>query len=138
MKANEIMISDYLSYKGQIIKVASITKKKVGYHIKDGEHRMHYARLCECKPIFITPEILEKNDFLANKHVYPYPYYEYINKKDKLKIGFAFPQGNRTSYKEPWVYIDSERVFIENLPCMFFHQLQHILRHRGINHEIIL
>lgn len=66
MNANEIMIEDYLSYEGQIIKIASITKKKVGYHIKDNEHRMHYARLCECKPVFITPEILEKNGFKPN------------------------------------------------------------------------
>ena len=63
MKANELMSGDYLSYNGQIIKVASITKKKVGYHIKENECRMHYARLCECNPISITPEILVKNGF---------------------------------------------------------------------------
>jgi hypothetical protein len=99
---------------------------------------MHYARLCDCKPISVTTEILEKNGFLANKCVLPYPYYEYINEKDKLKIGFAFPQGNRTSYKEPWVYIDSKNVFIEHLPCMFVHQLQHALNIRGVEKEIIL
>ena len=91
----------------------------------------------EIEPIPITPEILEKNGFVANKHVYPYPYYEYIE-EDKLKIGFAFPQGNRTSYKEPWVYIDSERVFVEHLPCMFVHLLQHALRLCGIEKTIEL
>ena len=25
---------------------------------------MHYARLCECKPIPLTPEIIEKNGFI--------------------------------------------------------------------------
>ena len=90
------------------------------------------------EPIPITTEIIEKNEFVANKHVYPYPYYEYINKEDKLKIGFAFPQGNKTSYKDPWVYIDSERVFIEHLPCMFVHQLQQVLRLCGIDKEIEL
>lgn len=138
MKASELMLSDYLSYEGQRIKVASITKKKVGYHVKDNENRMYYARLCDCKPILITTDKLEKNGFLANKHVYPYSYYEYINEKDKLKIGVAFPQGNGTSYKEPWVYIDSKNVFIEHLPCMFVHQLQHALNIRGIEKEIIL
>ena len=95
-------------------------------------------RYDEIEPIPLTSEILEKNGFVANKHVYPYPYYEYINKEDKLKIGFAFPQGNRTSYKEPWVYIDSEYVFVEHLPCMFVHQLQHALRLCRIEKEIIL
>lgn len=92
----------------------------------------------EVEPIPLTPEILEKIGFVANKHVYPYPYYEYTNEEDKLKIGFAFPQGNRTSYKDPWVYIDSERVFIEHLPCLFVHQLQQILRFCGIEKEIEL
>lgn len=89
-------------------------------------------------PIPLTPEILEKNEFVANKHVYPYPYYEYIDKESKIKVGFAFPQGDRTSYKEPWVYIDSEHVFIEHLPCLFVHQLQQILRLCGIEKEIEL
>lgn len=92
----------------------------------------------DISPILITPEILEKNGFLTNKHVYPYPYYEYINYEDKVKIGFAFPQGNRTSYKEPWVYIDSEHVLIAHLPCKYVHQLQHIFKVCGIEKDIRL
>jgi len=68
MKATDLMISDYLSYKGQIIKIVSITKKKVGYHTKANECRMHYARLCDCKPIPITPEILENNGWKSMKN----------------------------------------------------------------------
>lgn len=90
------------------------------------------------KPIPLTQEILERNGFTANKHVYPYPYYEYENKEDKLKVGFAFPQGNRTSYKEPWVCIDSEYAFVEHLPCMYVHQLQQALKLCRIKKEIIL
>lgn len=89
------------------------------------------------EPMPLTAEILEKNGFVANKYVHPYPYYEYINEEDKLKIGFAFPQGKWTSYyKEPWVYIDSRNVFVEHLPCMFVHQFQHALRLCRINKEI--
>jgi hypothetical protein len=90
------------------------------------------------EPIPLTPEILEKNGFVANKHVYTYPYYEYEVKESKVKVGVAFPQGNRTSYKEPWVYIDSERVFVEHLPCVFVHQLQHALKLCCIEKEIEL
>ena len=92
----------------------------------------------EIEPISLTPEILERNGFLANKHVYPYPYYEYEVKEIKVKVGFAFPQGNRTSYKKPWVCIDTECVYIEHLPCMFVHQLQHALRLCGIEKEIVI
>lgn len=71
MKANEIQIGDWLYYKGQFnafpFKVESITKKKVGYHAESNEHRIYYLRLSECKPILLSPEILEKNGFNKNK-----------------------------------------------------------------------
>lgn len=105
--------------------------------LNKNEHNIHLY-LDEIEPIPLTTEILEKNEFVVNKHVYPYPYYEYINEENKLKVGFAFPQGNRTSYKDPWVYIDSKRVFVEHLPCMFVHELQHTLKLCGIEKEIIL
>jgi len=92
----------------------------------------------DTEPIAITTEILEKNGFVANKHVYPYPYYEYEDKQIKVRVGFAFPQGNRTSYKKPWVCIDTECVYIEHLPCINVHQLQHSLRLCGIEKEIVL
>ena len=65
MRATELQLGDYLSYKGQIIKVKSITKKKVGYHIKPNECHMHYAMLCECKPIPLKRIHLTKNGFRA-------------------------------------------------------------------------
>lgn len=134
MEAKDLMIGDWvLAYgkKTQIVWVGNIHKMAVRgfpYEFMDGE----------IEPIPLTPEILEKNGFVANKHVYPYPYYEYENEKGKLKIGFAFPQGNKTSYKEPWVCIDSEYVYVEHLPCIYVHQLQHALRLCKIEKEIIL
>ena len=95
-------------------------------------------RYDEIEPIHLTSEILEKNGFVANKHVYPYPYYEYEVKESKVKVGFAFQQGNKTSYKEPWVYIDSENVLIVHLPCIYVHQPQHALRLCRIEKEIVL
>lgn len=138
LSVKSLQIGDYVNYRGQIIKVTSLYDKggsnEVGW--SDKESVWVNGRCIE--PIPLTPEILEKNGFVANKHVYPYPYYEYENKEDKLKVGFAFPQGNRTSYKEPWVCIDSENVFIEHLPCLFVYQLQHALRLCGIEKEIVL
>lgn len=127
MKVNELTVGDWVSYHGIANKIAPAD---FCYN--------HKEWIDKIEPISITAEILEKNGFVANKHVYPYPYYEYINNEDKLKVGFAFPQGNRTSYKEPWVYIDSEHAFAEHLPCMFLHQLQQVMRFCGINKEIEL
>lgn len=145
MEAKDLMITDWILHEGEPYQI-----RQLGIFGKnrDGED---YPAVCigkpkgvglivdinEIKPIPITQEILEKNGFVANKHVYPYPYYEY-EEKGKLKVGFAFPQGNRTSYKEPWVYIDSEYAFAEHLPCMYVHQLQQALKLCRIKKEIIL
>ena len=116
--------------------IVRVTGFKDGIVYGDSETGSYWCHIEKVEPIPITPEILEKNEFLANRHVYPYPYYEY--EKDGLKVGFAFPQGNRTSYREPWVYIDSERVFVEHLPCSFVHQLQKTMLICGIEKEIVL
>ena len=138
MKAKEIQIGDYVNYRGQIIKVTSLYDKGGSNEVGWSDKESVWVNADNVEPIPLTSEILEKNEFVANKHVYPYPYYEYINKEDEVKVGFAFPQGNRTSYKDPWVYVDSENVFIEHLPCIFVNQLQHALRLCGIEKEIEL
>lgn len=140
MKENELMTGVFVYFNcfdGSKI-VVRVTGFKDGIVDGDSENGSHWCNIDKVEPIPIIAEILEKNEFVANKHVYPYPYYEYINGENKLKIGFAFPQGNRTSYKDPWVYIDSESVFIEHLPCMFVHQLQQVLILSGIKKEIKL
>ena len=124
MKANElsykdVMVGDWVDVRNDAAPNTPHLERITPSHFLRDEH--WYG-------IELVPEILEKNGFVANKHTYPYPYYKYEVKEIKLKIGFAFPQGDRTSYKDPWVYIDSERVFVEHLPCVFVHQLQHALR----------
>lgn len=140
MKANELMTGLFVYFccfdGSKIIVQVTGFKDRIVYG--DSEMGSHWCNIEDVKPIPLTPEILEKNGFMANKHVYPYPYYEYINEENKLKVGFAFPQGNRTSYKDPWIYIDSENVFIEHLPCLFLHQLQQILSFCRIKKKIVL
>ena len=133
MKANELMIGDWISDGKNIAQIVMITCDGI---IETTFNESSNIELIES--ISVTPEILERNGFLANSHVYPYPYYEYEVKENKLKIGFAFPQGNRTSYKEPWICVDTECVYIEHLPCIFVHQLQQVLRLCGIEKEIEL
>lgn len=137
MKANELMIGDYVyNHRNWECPIVEIDKNSVVVFARYFGEEVFLPS--ELRPIPLTPEILEKNGFVANKHIYPYPYYEYINENGKLKVGFAFPQGNRTSYKEPWIYIDSENVFVEHLPCIYVHELQHALKLCGIEKNIEL
>lgn len=140
MKANELMTGAFVYFNcfdGNKI-IVRVTGFNDGIVYGDSETGSHWCNIGKVEPIPTTPKILEKNGFVANKHVYPYPYYEYIVEEDEVKVGFAFPQGNKTSYKEPWVYIDSEDVFIEHLPCIFVHQLQQALKLCRIEKKIIL
>lgn len=132
MEIKNLTIGDWVLDGLVYAQVTSITCDGV---IETTHNKFSNIELIESIPL--TREILKKNGFV-HKHVYPYQYYEYINEEDKLMVGFAFPQGNRTSYKEPWVYIDSKYVFVEHLPCIYVHQLQHALRLCGINKEITL
>jgi len=134
MEAKDLMIGDWVYRPDCYSKVKEI--RETGIIGRD--YLRGIISFKELEPIPLTTEILEKYGFVVNKHIYPYPYYEYINEENKLKVGFAFPQGNRTSYKDPWVYIDSKRVFVEHLPCMFVHELQHAFRLCGITKEIEL
>lgn len=140
MKANEL-IGDFLVYfncfDGSKI-IVRVTEFKDGIAYGDSENGSHWCDIEKVEPIPITYEIIEKNDFISNNHLFPYLYYEYENKDENLKIGFGFPQGNKTAYKDPFIYIDSENVFIEHLPCIYVHQLQQILKICQIEKEIVI
>ena len=60
IKYSELMIGDYVLVNGTPRKVEMITKKKIGYHLKENEPRMYYARLRDVEPIEVTRQLLEK------------------------------------------------------------------------------
>lgn len=122
------MLGDLVRYTNPpYIRVASITKKKIGYHLRPDEPRMHYVRLCEVNPIPITPEILEKNGFELHEGetglygVTTAPYYALDG------APYIFCDGNPYA---AW--------FEDQVDIKYVHQLQHILRLCGIKNEIQL
>ena len=140
MKASEIQIGDWLYYKGQFnafhFKVESITKKKVGYHAEPNEHRMHYLRLSECKPVPLTPEILEKNGMhLYNRKTKSLM--ERCNHSDCFKEDENYIVELSLDYdgKIRWT-INGDEYTIMHLD--YVHQLQHALRLGNVSKEIVL
>ena len=63
IKATELQIGDFVLIDGTPRKVEAITKKKIGYHRKEKEPRLYYARLRDVEPIEITEEVLVKSGF---------------------------------------------------------------------------
>lgn len=63
IKATELQIGDFVLIDGTPRKVEAITKKKIGYHRKENEPRLYYARIRDVEPIEITEEVLVKSGF---------------------------------------------------------------------------
>lgn len=128
MEAKELMIGDWLFYRGQFnafeFKVKQITKRKVGYHAEPNESRMHYIILSECEPIPITPEFLERNGFEKVQSLY---YLKSLN-----KVYLCFIEYN----------IVNNCLFINDglipRPIRYVHQLQHAMRLCGIEKDITI
>lgn len=135
MNTSNLMLGDWVKYGNQYIKVASITKKKIGYHIKPNEPRMHYVRVCEVEPIPLTPETLVKNGFSFDEEetnsdiqsVYK-DYTEFY----KFPLGKGFYIEYNTVTKDFWI---TDHCWIQ---FKYFNEFQHVLRMCGIKKEIEL
>ena len=90
----------------------------------------------EIKPIPLTPEILEKNEFTKST---PPPgihakCYELDNKKDRYNLTIA----DYNKYKRLLLNVDSEDSECFNIKCDYVHELQHALRLCKIEKDIKL
>ncbi|MDD6017140.1 MAG: hypothetical protein PUC18_12860 [Prevotellaceae bacterium] len=138
MKASEIMVGDLLKYTTpSYIQVASITKKKIGYHIKPNEPRIHYVRLCEVNPIPLTPEILEKNGFIVCENTEIRHDYIWHDNKSYICVIF-WNDGNLLVKMETNLNEGRGINSVHNCDIVFVHELQHCLRMCNINKTIEL
>lgn len=60
MTPQELRIGNLVQYKGEVVKVELINKKKIGYHMEENKSWLCYARLVEIEPIPLTEEIIGK------------------------------------------------------------------------------
>ena len=130
MKANELMIGDWLFYKGRFnafpFKVEQINKRKVGYHAEPNESRMHYIILSECEPISITPKLLERNGFKKAQSLY------FLQSENKR---YSYPFFIEYNAVNNCVFVNDGMI---PMPIIYVHQLQHVIRLCGIDKEIVL
>ena len=130
MKAEKLMIGDWLFYKGQFnafpFKVEQITKRKVGYHAEPNESRMHYIILSECEPVPITPEFLERNGFRKVQDLY------YMKSENKI---FPYPFFIEYNPNNNCLFVNDGMI---PMPITYVHQLQHVLRLCDIEKEVEL
>lgn len=128
MEKEELMIGDW-------VYITEYPMKKEAKQVKPE----HFLRsLVVFEPIPITPEILEKNGFKCVDNIYPYPVFRIDDTENYFAITIAFPKGNKTKRKHPFVEIDSRDVFVEHIIVNSIHELQHALKLCKIKKEITL
>lgn len=130
MEAKELMIGDWLFYRGQFnafcFRVEQITQRKVGYHAELNESRMHYLRLSECQPVQLTVERLILIGFELIQNLY------ILTLENKVFPGKIFIEYNLSN---GCLYINDGLV---PRPINYVHQLQHALKLCRIEKEITI
>ena len=143
MKANDLMLGDYISVKpsGRPIKVAAVHHKKVAYHAVI--NKLTWVRESLLEPIPLTPEILEKNGFKKDAFTNLSPDFYFGNDDFSICINL---QSTCDKSKGIWIEnrktrrsggFNESRHSLQKEP-LYVHELQHALRLCGINKNIEL
>lgn len=140
MKANELMLGDYVRFKHGIDKVVGISwVPGLGDCAWFAASATLFPESVEdVNPIPITPEILEKNGFRnVSNHT--------LKGHDTYELSFGEDNDQRITYKlgdyfQYWSYDDRWYKLFETQICHKWcvHQLQHALRLCGIDKEIVI
>ena len=130
------MIGDWVLVDGTPRKVEAITKKKIGYHRKENEPRLYYARLRDVEPIEINEYVFRISGFCVENQgeVFLADF-----KCDEFEI-FVIPNGLGTGEYEYILKVHANAMcnYVDMYNLMFVHELQHALKLRGIEKEIEL
>lgn len=126
MKAEELMIGDWVHYRGTNIQVTSLYNKGGSNEIGWSDKESVWVNGRTVEPIPLTPEILEKNRFIH------YTVTDFYMWKEESSEPIHLDNYNENG----WML----RINCDNIPCecKYVHQLQHALRLCGINKEIVL
>jgi hypothetical protein len=130
MKANELMIGDWVTLsKGNWSENRQV-------ELIDIEMIAESVYLAE--PIPLTPEILEKNDFLyycVDDGYYGYFEESYSNQATEIIL---FNVNNENRNVQIHIKYHNDETILHLMECNYVHQLQHILKVCGIKKEIEL
>ena len=127
MKANELMIGDYVQVNDEVFKVISISYFDIT--ISDNKGDFYHEHIDNLQPIPITAEILEKNGF-GYKEEDGYLSHYYLGHEGYL----ANPDLHIGTYNKGVYWLNYYDNAIHGIK--YVHKLQHALRLCGINKEI--
>lgn len=137
MKAKELMIGDWVIYRGEPTIVYEIDEyyKRINTE-PDGYDSIKCIDTSEIEPIPITPEILEKNGWKVKKS-----FVQHGNFGDG-PLMLWHTEGNKIlrnfTHELEISDLSTDKGFRVRIECNYVHELQHALRLCGIEKEIVL
>ena len=140
MKASELMIGDYVNYRGQIIKITSLYDKGGSNEVGWSDKESVWVNADNVEPIPLTADILKKNGWKHEFDKKPYMVkYDLGVKGKNCWMMWAIKEHNldiqRQDEKLNMYNLKTQRACI---PCDYVHELQHALRLCGIEKEITI
>ena len=141
IRGDQLMIGDWVLIDGTPRKVEAITKKKIGYHRKENEPRLYYARLRDVEPIPLDEELVlnlgfTKRDASDLKDDY------YIHAIYDIRIGeepFFNNEYGLTEFEEGGYFtFAANNCHWTTMPIIYLHTLQHCFRLCGVNFDVKL
>lgn len=122
MKASDLQVGDLVSHNGEVIKVSAVHTNKIAYH--KTKNKLTWLFSGQFEPIFLTPEILEKNGFYCSEMPSRDETGNFYIKKcefSNIFVNMTFDDGSDFGNK-----------------VLYVHELQHLLKLCGIEKEIIV
>ena len=141
IKASELQIGDFVLIDGTPRKVEAITKKKIGYHRKEKEPRLYYARLRDVEPIPLDENLVLKLGF-TKRDVSDLMDDYYIHAMYDIRFGeepFFNNEYGLTEVEEGGYFtFTANNCYWTTMPIIYLHTLQHCFRLCGVNFELKL
>lgn len=141
IRGDQLMIGDWVRVDGTPRKVEAITKKKIGYHRKENEPRLYYARLHDVEPIPLDEKLVLKLGFTKRDASDLMDDY-YIHAMYDIRIGeepFFNNEYGLTEFEEGGYFtFAANNCYWTTMPITFLHTLQHCFRLCGVNFEVKL
>ena len=141
IKATELGIGDFVLVDGTPRKVEAITKKKIGYHRKEKEPRLYYARLRDVEPIPLDENLVLKLGF-TKRDVSDLMDDYYIHAMYDIQIGddpFFNNEYGLTEFEEGGYFtFMANNCYWTTMPIIYLHTLQHCFCLCGVNFKVKL
>ena len=141
IRGYQLMIGDWVLIEGTPRKVEAITKKKIGYHRKENETRLYYARLHDVEPIPLDEALVLKLGFTKRDASDLKDDY-YIHAIYDIRIGeepFLNNEYGLTEFEEGGYFtFAANNCYWTTMPIIYLHTLQHCFRLCGVNFELKL